>query len=265
MHFDVGCKPDKTPRAEAAGTRQPQGGAIQASFRFFTWPLGLGLLQRRTIFWPTWLGWFCGAMILGIFIVGCLVYGESYLTETHRSEADLLVVEGWIGREGIGAAVEEFDRGGYRYIVASGGLTSGRWEDKPGSYAEMAASEMIRLGVPKEEIVVATSENTENHRTFESAVAVWKTLRDAGIKPKGINVFTFGAHARRSALVFARVNDDAAKIGVIAWVPPEYQRERWWHSSERAKELLEETVGYFYELLLNSGRRSNSNLAPARR
>jgi hypothetical protein len=170
------------------------------------------------------------------------------------------VVEGWIGREGIRAAVEEFERGGYRYIVSSGGLTSGRWEDKPESYAEMAAGEMIRLGVPKEEIVVATSENTENHRTFESAVTVWRTLWNAGIKPKALNVFTFGAHARRSALVFAKVNGDVAKIGVIAWVPPEYQAERWWHSSERAKELLEETVGYFYELLFNSGRSSNSPL-----
>jgi uncharacterized SAM-binding protein YcdF (DUF218 family) len=199
-------------------------------------------------------------MILGLFIVGCLAYGESYLTETHRSQADILVVEGWIGREGIGAAVEEFERGGYRYMVASGGLTSGFWEDKPESYAEMAANEMIRLGVPKEKTVVATTENTENHRTFESAVTVWRTLRDAGIKPKALNVFTFGAHARRSALVFAKVNGDVAKIGVIAWVPQEYQAEQWWHSSERAKEMLEETVGYFYELLFNSGRRSNSPL-----
>jgi hypothetical protein len=193
------------------------------------------------------------------------MYGESYLAETHRVEADILVVEGWIGRKGISAAVQEFQRGGYRYIVASGGLTSGFWEGESESYAQMAASEMTRLGVPQEEIVVATSENTEKHRTFESAVAVWRTLRDAGIKPKALNVFTFGAHARRSALVFAKVNADVAKIGVIAWVPPEYQHERWWHSSERAKELLDETVGYFYELLFNSGRRSNSNLAPARR
>src|SRR6202008_3116609 len=116
--------------------------------------------------------------MLCLLIIGWLAYGESYLAETHRSQADILVVEGWIGPKGISAAVQEFERGGYRYIVASGGLTSGGWEDKGESYAEMAAGEMIRLGVPKESIIVAHSRNTKNHRTFESAVATWRTLRD---------------------------------------------------------------------------------------
>jgi hypothetical protein len=40
--------------------------------------------------------------------------------------------------------------------------------------------------------------------------------------------------------------------------PPEFQRERWWQSSERSREFLDEAVGYLYEILLNSGRRSNS-------
>jgi len=62
----------------------------------------------------------------------------------------------------------------------------------------MAADEMIRLGIPKEKIVVATAGYTEKQRTFESAVAVWRVLRSAGILPKAVNIFTFGPHARRS-------------------------------------------------------------------
>jgi hypothetical protein len=252
---------DKTTRPQVADSRQPRHDAIQVSFRFFTWLLRLRLFRRSTVIWPTWAGSCCIVFVLFLFIAAWITCGESYLAETHRSEADILVVEGWIGQKGISAAVQEFKRGGYRYIVASGGLTSGFWgENEPESYAQMAAREMIRLGFPQEEIVVATSGNTEKHRTFASAVAVWRTLRDAGIKPKALNVFTFGAHARRSALVFAKVNADAAKIGVVAWVPPEYQHERWWHSSERAKQLLEETIGYIYEVLFNSGRPSNSPL-----
>jgi hypothetical protein len=251
---------DKTTRPEMVGSKQPRHNAIQVSFRFFTWLLRLRLFRRSTVLCPTWAGSFCIGFVLLLFICAWFTCGESYLAETHRSEADILVVEGWIGPKGISAAVQEFKRGGYRYIVASGGLTSGFWEGAPQSYAQMAGREMIRLGVPQEEIVVATSENTEEHRTFESAVAVWRTLRDAGIKPKALNVFTFGPHARRSALVFAKVNAGVAKVGVIAWVPPDYQHERWWHSSERAKQLLEETIGYIYEVLFNSGRSSNSPL-----
>jgi DUF218 domain len=208
--------------------------------------------------WPTWAGSFCIVALLFMFVATWLLHGESYLSATRRVPADILVVEGWIGRKGIRAAVHEFERGGYRYIVASGGLTSGRWEDEPSSYAEMAAKEMIRSGVPKERLVVATSENTESHRTFESAVAVWRALRDAGIKSRALDVFTIGPHARRSATVFGKVNSDGAKVGVIGWLPPEYKTEPWWRSSERSRELLDETVGYIYEVLFNSGRPSNA-------
>ncbi|MFZ0505004.1 MAG: hypothetical protein WAM44_14895 [Chthoniobacterales bacterium] len=221
------------------------------------WFWRLRLFERRTIWWPTWAGFCC--FVAGFFLVGWtwVIYGESFLAQTVRAPADTLVVEGWIGRAGLRAAVDEFERGGYRYLVACGGLTSGRWEDQPESYAEMAGREMLRLGVSKERLLVATSENTEKYRTFESAVAVWRTLRDASIKPKGINVFTLGPHARRSELVFAKVNS-GVEIGAIGWMPPGFQSEPWWHSSDRSRELLEETAGYVYEFLLNSGRPSNS-------
>jgi DUF218 domain-containing protein len=238
--------------------------ASVARFKSVKWALRLRFFRRCTVLCPTWVGSFCLGVILFMPVVAWFTYGESYLAATDRSQADILVLEGWIGRQGVRAAVDEFERGGYRFIVASGGLTSGRWEDQLASYASMAAQEAMRLGIPKERIVVARSENTENHRTFESAVAVWRTLRERGIDATALNVFTLGPHARRSALVFSKVNSPGAKVGVIGWAPAEYKDEPWWQSSDRSRELLDETVGYLYELLLNSGRRSNSPQAASR-
>jgi uncharacterized SAM-binding protein YcdF (DUF218 family) len=218
----------------------------------------LSLFRRCIIWFPTCAGW---TILVGIFLPlasVCFINGESFLATTDRLPADILVVEGWIGRQGIAAAANEFERGGYRYLVTSGGLTSGFWEDKRESYAQMAAEEMLRLGVPKARLLVAYSEDTESRRTFESAVAVRRALDDAGIKPEAINVFTLGPHARRSQMVFSKVNFNGPKVGVIGWLPSEYGHRPWWKSSERARDLLEETCGYFYEVLLNSGRRSNS-------
>lgn len=222
------------------------------------WLLRLSLFRRRTIWWPTWLGFLLLISTMLIAVAGWFTYGEWFLALSQPLRADVLVVEGWIGREGIRAAVDEYKHGGYQYIVATGGLTSGRWEDEPTSYAVMAARELLRLGVPQEKVVVASAQETENRRTFESAVAVSRALRGAGIEPTALNVFTFGPHARRSAMVFAKVNSAGPRVGVIGWVPPVYAREAWWKSSERSRELLDETVGYIYEAFFNSGRHSNA-------
>jgi hypothetical protein len=107
-------------------------------------------------------------------------------------------------------------------------------------------------------VILAKPPDVQNHRTFASAVAVWRILHARGIQTKAVNLFTQGAHARRSRLVFAKVLLPETKVGVISWNPPGYDAGPWWKSSDRALELLKETVGVLYESVLNSGRTSNS-------
>src|SRR5258705_12834067 len=130
---------DKAPHRNVDGTRRIPAQATAAPFKFMKRSLRLRLFRRCTIWTPTWAGSFCVAAILFTLVAAWFTYGESFLALTQRLPADILVVEGWIGQPGIRAAVDEFERGRYRYIVASGGLTSGRWEDLPASYAGMAA------------------------------------------------------------------------------------------------------------------------------
>jgi uncharacterized SAM-binding protein YcdF (DUF218 family) len=219
----------------------------------------LHLIQRRTVWCPTWLGSFCVAIILGTPIVWWLFCGESFLSLTKRLPPEVLVVEGWIGRDAVHAAADEFKQGGYQYVVAAGGWTSAEhWDEGGWSYAEGAEHELIRLGVPEDKIIVAPARDTNAQRTYESAVALWRALQAKGIKPRTVNVFTFGSHARRSALVFAKVLGPETKVGVISWAPPSYSSTPWWRSSDRAREMITETAGYLFEAILSSSRRSNS-------
>ncbi len=157
--------------------------------------LKVPLLRRRTVWWPTWIGWALIAVGIAIPGVWWSLSGESFLSLTERLPAEVLVVEGWIGYDGVRAAAAEFERGGYEYVVTSGGTTFGRWDESPSSFAEMAERELIRSGVPKDRIIVAPSKFTESGRTYESAVAVFHALRARDIRPKALNVFTFGPHA----------------------------------------------------------------------
>jgi len=216
------------------------------------------LFRRRTVWWPTLLGW---TALLGCAAAAgsawCL-WGERFLSLTERRPADVLVIEGWIGADGIRAAKGEFDNGGYVYAVATSGQTGDQWDSKRWSYAREAEEKLLRLGVPRGRLILAEPRRMEIRRTFESALAVSGELSARGIRPQAIVVFTRGPHARRSRLVFAKVFSRATEVGVVAWTPPGYAREPWWHSSERAGDFIKESVGWVFEVVLNSGRLSNS-------
>lgn len=188
--------------------------------------------------------------------MGWWFYAESFLSVTDKLPAEILVVEGWIGSEGIQSAALEFQRGRYQYVVAAGGFPLARFGPQP-SYAESAGYQLMKLGVPADKVIVAISKTTARQRTFESAAAVWLVLRSKEIRPNAINVLTLGAHARRSRSVFSKVYGSDTHIGVISWIPVEYGTAYWWNSSERTKDLIAETVGESIEFLFDSGRASN--------
>jgi uncharacterized SAM-binding protein YcdF (DUF218 family) len=224
----------------------------------FWWSERLRLVQRRTVWCPTMLGSFCILLLLAVPVVWWCIRGESFLSSTRRLPAEVLVVEGWIGSDGVQAAATEFGHRGYQYVVATGGVAEAKgWEQAGWSYAEGADHELIRSGVSEERIIVAPSRSTERQRTFESALAVFRALEVRGVHPKALNVFTLGPHVKRSCLVFAKVLGPGTKVGGVGWIPSDYQTLPWWRSSDRAKDLLTETAGYLYEVLLNSGRGSN--------
>ena len=222
----------------------------------------LSLIQRRTVWWPTLLGWVCVVAFCCASIFLWLLQGEQFLSRNQRLTPQVLVVEGWIGIEGIQAAGTEFSQGGYSYLVASGGMTSNRWNVTRDSYAQMAERELLRFGIARDKLIFAGSDGTESKRTFQSAVAVSQALEMRNVHPETINIFTFGSHARRSQMVFAKVFRGRSRVGVISWVPPGYINQPWWRSSERSDDLIKESVGYIYELLLNSGRGFGAESAP---
>jgi uncharacterized SAM-binding protein YcdF (DUF218 family) len=212
------------------------------------------LIRRRSVPFPTFLGSIVIAAAAAVVVLGWWFGGEAFLSPTQRLPAEVLVVEGWIGPFGIRSAYDEFLERKYKYVVVTGGLSDQIWNDKRWSFALEAEKQMLSLGVPRDRLLVAVPVETENQRTFQAAEAVLKALRLRDLHPNAANVFTMGVHARRSRLVFAKVLGPQTKVGVVSWLPSLYVNENWRGSSEHAEDFLKESVGYLFELLLNSGR-----------
>ncbi len=186
--------------------------------------------------------------------MACVLWGESWLSVTARVPASVLIVEGWIHSEGMPATAEEFRRGGYDYLVVTGGPSGPSWALNRFNLAENARQELLVLGLSADKLLSAPSLESDSQRTFESALAAKRLLELRGFAVGAINVFSRGPHCRRTRLVYSKVFGPATRVGIVAWCPYATQGKAWWQSSERTKEMVTESLGYLYEWVLNSGR-----------
>jgi uncharacterized SAM-binding protein YcdF (DUF218 family) len=221
------------------------------------------LIKRRQVIWPTVWGWLLLILIFALPTTVWLLRGEDFLSQTSKQQpAEILVVEGWIGNQGLELAAREYQEGGYKLAVGTGSFSGEKWDDRRWNYGIVAAQKLAHYGVPKDKILCAPARDTESDRTYESAVATADALQKAGRHPTRVNILTRGSHARRSRLVFARILGSGYEVGVISWHPPGYDDERWWNSSERAKAFILETMAWAHELLFNSfSRHTNHELS----
>ena len=219
----------------------------------------LTFFKRRSVLLPTPLGFLLLGGFCALPVVAWIAYGESFLSPTEPIPAKILVVEGWIGPEAVLAAKDEFERGGYDFILTSGGApdpySSDNWQKEGWTYADGACHILVRSGIPPGKVIPAPpAVESETARTYTAAVSVKSFLTRLGLAPKALNVFTYWSHARRSRLVYEKVLTPETEVGVIAYEPPGYAGNPWWRSSARAEEFLIQSVGFFYEYLFNSGR-----------
>lgn len=211
------------------------------------------LLQRRVVWWPTKAGWALLLLLLACPMLLWAIYGERFLSVTNRQPADILIVEAWIASDGAHAAAAEFTSGKapYQYIVAVGGLSGERWTKRRWSYVTAVERELRRQGVPAERIITAETADVENQRTQETARTALRAMVKHGLRPKAVNVFTRGAHARRSQMIFTQAFGTHTPVGVVCWSPDQPGVQEWWNSSDCASEFLKETVACGYEFVVH--------------
>jgi len=228
----------------------------QATSRRAMW----GLFDRRERWSLSWRGRVIVASALGL--VAALLFSGIYpfLATTHRVDADILVVEGWMDNYGLRAAVAEFRTGSYQRVFTTGGPVegSGGYINDYHTNASVGADLLEKFGLPDESLQMVPSRVMDRDRTYGSAVALRNWFREHDMHIRSLNVLTEGAHARRSRLLFSEALGPGVSVGVIAVPNPDYDERRWWRYSEGVKEVGSETVAYIYARLLFWPRRQGS-------
>src|SRR6266550_50513 len=223
-----------------------------------------GLFDRKERWSLSWRGRLIVASAL--LLVGALVLKGVYpfLAITHRVNANILVVEGWIPEYAIRAAVKEFQSNHYQRVFTTGGPvegTGGYINDYQTS-ASVGADLLTKCGLPNESVQMVPSRVMDRDRTYDSAIALRNWLRDHHLPVRGINVVTENVHARRTRLLFHEALGKEVTVGVIAVPNPDYDSRYWWRYSQGVKDVVSETVAFIYAKLLFYPSDSKHDLRP---
>ncbi len=170
------------------------------------------------------------------------------------SQAEILVVEGWLPDYAIKEAIGEFNSGKYQLVITTGlPLSKGYYLAEYKNFAQLAAATMVKLGFDPNKLVAVPAPEVMKDRTYASAIALREWLQGAKNPVKAINLYTFGPHARRSWLLFKKALAPEITVGVIAVTPQDYDPQQWWRSSEGVRTVIGETIAYVYARLSLGG------------
>ena len=223
-----------------------------------------GLVHRKERWSLSWRGRLI--LAFAVLLAGALLLKSVYpfLATTHRVDADVLVVEGWVNEYAIRTAVEEFRSRSYRQVFTTGGPVEGTggYINDYNTEASVGAELLKKDGVPNESLQMVPSRVMNRDRTYSSAVALRDWFRERNIAVHSVNVVTEDVHARRSRLLFHEALGKDVTVGVISVPNPDYDARHWWRYSAGVKDVVSETVAFIYAKLLFYPSDSKHDLRP---
>lgn len=213
--------------------------------------LRLGLFRRRECVVPTLRGWLAILLVSACLAIGFLFNIYPFLAVNDPKPGGVLVVEGWASEEVMQTVLGEFRRGHYDGIYTTGGPIEDSSPLAPyHTFAEYGAMLLTKLGCDPKLVHVVPSPKTVRDRTYFSAVALKQSLAEQGLTAPTVNLFSMGAHSRRSRLLFQKAFGDEAQIGIVVADNPDFDPRRWWTTSAGFRNVTAEVIAYLYARFL---------------
>jgi hypothetical protein len=230
------------PKTSVAG--KPVASREKPASRFF------GLQKRQEKWVLTGRGRIVMWTALAVLAVTFILTVHPFLSVTKPVDAQYLVIEGWIPNYALEESIAEFKSKAYVKIFTVGADPLSGVNIQEGDSVALAAFARLKsLGFSPELMQAVPAHIKYRNRTYESALALKKTIEENHLPVTSFNLVTLGPHARRSRLLFEKAFAGKARVGIISIEDREYDPKRWWKYSEGVKELISEGVAYVYARL----------------
>ena len=202
------------------------------------------LFRRRSLLLPTLPGVIFILGLLGLLAFLIFRNVATFLAVNKPVDAEYLVIEGWLGKYELKQAYKIFDAHDYKLVVVSGGPITDEFNSGPPSFAQRARDYLLSIGFPEEKLFAAPAPYSVRERTLVSAVTVKDWFTDRDINVESLDILSGDVHARRSRDLYRFVFGEQVDIGVYASTPEEFDLNRWWQSSDAAKSVVSELLGW---------------------
>lgn len=126
---------------------------------------------------------------------------------------------------------------GRSWFLFADGSTKPAWP----TYADLARSELIDLGIPPAQVTAVPALGYPRSRSWGNAVAFAAQADRDGIQ--AFDLATSGVHARRSRKFFRIACARPINVGVIALEDPCCTRSNWWKNPHGRLTLIKELIG----------------------
>lgn len=206
-----------------------------------------GLIAYQPFWGLTIKGWLSMMLVLLAIAIMVVINIHSFLAPVAPIEAEALVIEGWIGDDGIQGAIAEFQQQDYQILITVGTpLLRGAYLSEYKNFAQLSAATAIQLGFDPEKIAIIPIPPTKRDRTLASAIVVKKWLKENYPQINAINLYSKNVHSRRSWILYKKACNPEVNVGIIAHPPVDYDARSWWTSSEGFREITGEAIAYIY-------------------
>ena len=193
--------------------------------------------------------------MVALALVASLVFGarrlHPFLAVNAPVRGGVLVVEGWAPDWAMEEAAAEFRQHHYDMLFVTGiPIERGVHLCEYKTYAELGAATLLKLGLGTNVVQAVPTPGVRVDRTYASAAALKRWLREHGMAATRLNLITSGVHARRSRLLYQKAFGKGVEVGVMAAPVKEYDAGGWWRSSAGFRLVIGETLAYGYARVL---------------
>jgi hypothetical protein len=205
------------------------------------------LFRRQEVWVPTPLGWLALLSLATGLVVAAVLGLYSFLAVNAPVRASTIIVEGWMDTEALDQVVRTLSHVSYERVLTTGGPRR-VWPPNPelSTYADAAAHYLRHHGVPPQKVIAVPAPYVDEDRTWHNALAVRQWAIRNAVDLRAVDVYSLGAHTRRSRLLYSMALGEHAEVGAYAALSDEYSPENWWRTSVGARDVVDQALGYVW-------------------